>query len=155
MSSYEEILARDGKLVYTNKGVSMMPLIGNGEDMLIISPRPVNTDGSPAPLKKYDVVLYKRGEKYILHRILKVVEENGKREYVICGDNQYRREFGVKDEQIIGVLTGIVRPDGTSVDLDSYVYQDYVHRTCDFFYPRAAGLYCKSRLAAVKRKLSK
>ena len=37
-SSFEEQLARTGKLIYTNKGDSMMPLIKQDRDLLIIEP---------------------------------------------------------------------------------------------------------------------
>ena len=81
MTSFEEIINRDGKLIYTNKGDSMMPLIKEGRDLIIIE----KTQGR---LKKYDVPLYKRDSgQYVLHRILKVREDD----YVICGDNRYCR----------------------------------------------------------------
>ena len=35
-TSFEEILARDGRLFYTNIGDSMMPLIKQGRDLLVI-----------------------------------------------------------------------------------------------------------------------
>lgn len=34
--TFEEVLERDGKLVYTNKGVSMMPLLRQDQDLLVI-----------------------------------------------------------------------------------------------------------------------
>ena len=35
-SSFEEVLGRDGRLVYYNVGDSMMPLIRPGRDLLVI-----------------------------------------------------------------------------------------------------------------------
>ena len=52
-STFEEEIRRTGKLIYTNVGDSMLPIIRQGRDLLIIS----KVEGR---LKKYDVPLYKR-----------------------------------------------------------------------------------------------
>lgn len=125
-STFEEEIQRTGKLVYTNVGDSMLPLIRQGRDLLVIS----RVEGR---LKKYDVPLYKRDSgQYVLHRILKVRDKD----YVICGDNRYHREYGITDRHIIGVLTGIVR-DGREISMKSLPYRLYVHLWCDFFWVRA------------------
>ena len=65
-ATFEEIIQRDGKLIYTNKGNSMMPLIKEGRDLLVIE----RTNGR---LKRFDVPLYKRDTgQYVLHRIMRV-----------------------------------------------------------------------------------
>ena len=116
MTSFEEIINRDGKLIYTNKGDSMMPLIKEGRDLIIIE----KTKGR---LKTYDVPLYKRDSgQYVLHRILKVREDD----YVICGDNRYCREYGITDRHIIGVLTAVVR-SGKEISVNDWRYKLYVH----------------------------
>ena len=131
-STFEEEIRRKGKLVYTNVGDSMLPLIRQGRDILIISA--VN-----GRLKKYDVPLYKRDSgQYVLHRILKVRADD----YVICGDNRWQREYGISDRHIIGVLTGIVR-DGKEISVNDNRYRLYVHLWCDFFYVRAFILMVK------------
>ena len=131
-STFEEEIRRKGKLVYTNVGDSMLPLIRQGRDILIISA--VN-----GRLKKYDVPLYKRDSgQYVLHRILKVRADD----YVICGDNRWQREYGITDRHIIGVLTGIVR-DGKEISVNDKRYRLYVHLWCDFFYVRAFILMVK------------
>ena len=144
ISSYEEQLELYGKLVYPNVGFSMMPLLRQHRDLMIISKRPEGR------LKKYDAVLYKRGGRYILHRILKVRKED----YVICGDHNWRREYGITDEQIIGVLTAFVR-DGVETPVTDKRYLTYVHLWCDFYYIRAAILWCKTLPGRIKRKLIK
>lgn len=131
-STFEEEIRRKGKLVYTNVGDSMLPLIRQGRDLLIISA--VN-----GRLKRYDVPLYKRDSgQYVLHRILKVRADD----YVICGDNRWQREYGITDRHIIGVLTGIVR-DGKEISVNDKRYRLYVHIWCDFFYVRAFILMVK------------
>ena len=99
-STDEEIIAREGKLVYTNVGISMLPLLRQGRDLFIVEKR------GPERLKAGDVVLYRRPpDKYVLHRIVEVREK----EYVILGDNCANREYGITDGDILGVMTGFVR----------------------------------------------
>lgn len=138
-STFEEEINKTGKLIYTNVGDSMMPLIRQGKDLLIIE----KVNGR---LKKYDVPLYKRDSgQYVLHRILKV----RKNDYVICGDNRWGREYGIQDRHIIGVLTGIIR-DGREVSVNDKKYKIYVHLWCDFFWIRAFILRTKH---FIKRRL--
>ena len=123
--NFEQLLAEQGKFVYPNVGTSMMPLLRQHRDLMIIEKRP---DGD---LKKYDAVLYNRDGKYILHRIIAVhpALENGETTYDIIGDNQWHIEKNVKDRQIIGVLTGVVR-DGKTVLVTDPEYLRYVRKKC-------------------------
>lgn len=143
-STFEEQLAKNGKLIYTNKGDSMMPLIKQGRDLLII--KPVH-----GRLKKYDVPLYKRDSgQYVLHRILKV----RKNDYVICGDNRWVKEYGIRDRHIIGVLTAVVR-NGREVSVDNWKYKLYVHLWCGFFPVRELVLKAKAFPKWLKRKVKR
>lgn len=139
--SFEEVLAKDGYLVYTNVGFSMLPLLHQRRDIIEIRRKDPATR-----CKRYDAVLYKRGDKYILHRILKVRPTD----YVICGDNCIWREYGVTDDQILGVLTRVVR-NGKTIYPTDMKYKIYVHLWCDFYYIRAAILYCKKVVRAIGR----
>lgn len=113
-SSFEEELDKKGILVYTNKGNSMYPLIRQGKDVLIIKKCNIR-------LKKMDVPLYKRESgQYVLHRIIKVNEND----YVIRGDNTYSNETGIRDDQILGVLSGVIRSD-KEISVNSFSYKLY------------------------------
>lgn len=95
---FEDVIAEQGRLVYTNVGDSMNPVIREG-DLLVI-------EAVKAPLKVGDVPLYKRDSgQYVLHRIVDI--KKGK--YSMKGDNRTFVEKGITDKHIIGVLTGIVR----------------------------------------------
>lgn len=134
-STFEKEIERTGKLIYTNLGDSMMPIIRQNRDLLIIE----KVNGR---LKKYDVPLYKRDSgQYVLHRILKV----RKNDYVMCGDNRWQKEYGIADRHIIGVLTGIVR-GGKTISMNDKKYRLYVHLWCDFFHVRALILRVKNHL---------
>ncbi len=139
---FEDVLAREGRLIYTNVGGSMLPMLRPKRDLLVIE-RP------NGKLRRYDVPLYKRDSgKYILHRVLKVRKDG----YVLCGDNQWWREYGVTDRQIVGVLTAFVR-DGKEIPVADRWYWLYVHLWCDLFWLRAAILWCRALPGRVRRKL--
>ena len=62
---FEDVLNKDGELIFTNVGYSMYPLIRQREDVLRI----IKSDN----YKKGDIVLYKSEiDHYVLHRILKI-----------------------------------------------------------------------------------
>ena len=111
---FEDVIAEQGRLVYTNVGDSMNPVIREG-DLLVI-------EAVKAPLKVGDVPLYKRNSgQYVLHRIVGI--KNGK--YSMKGDNRTSVETGIRDKHIIGVLTGIVR-NGKTYPVETA--QEYITR---------------------------
>ena len=128
MTSFEEELARSGSIVFTNRGVSMMPLLRQNRDLMVIEKK------GASRCKKYDVILFKRGEKYVLHRILRVRE----RDYYVAGDNCRKGEY-VKESQILGILTQVVR-DGKTVTTEDPAYRRYVRLWCGL-YPVRMGLF--------------
>lgn len=137
--TFEEEITKKGKIIYTNVGDSMMPLIREKKDVLII--KSVN-----GRLKRLDIPLYKRDSgQYVLHRILKVRDND----YVICGDNRYCKETGITDRHIIGILTGVIR-NGKEISTKSLRLRLYAHLWCDFFPLRVFILKGKNFL---KRKL--
>ena len=123
-ASFEEVLDRDGRLVYTNVGISMLPLIREGRDVMIIEKRDASA------VKKYDAVLFRRENvrgrgEYVLHRILKILP-NG--DLFIAGDNCTVGEI-VKPSQILGVLSGIKRGD-KPFNFSGFKYKSYVALWC-------------------------
>lgn len=147
--SFEEILQQQGKLVYTNVGISMMPLLRQRRDLLIIAPKPEGR------LRMWDVPLYRRDNgQYIMHRVLWV----RRNDYVMCGDNQWTLEFGVTDRNIIGVLEAVnrdgkllqVRPTAEHPRI-SLRYRAYVFLWCFFFPIRAILLYIKYKSYQLER----
>ncbi len=128
-SSFEELLKTEGRLIYSNVGDSMWPLIREGRDLLVIERR-------PGRLRRYDVPLYRRDSgQCVLHRVLQVREND----YVICGDNRWAKEYGVTDRQILGVLTAVIR-DGKEVPVTDRRYRLYVRVWCGLFPLRAFAL---------------
>ena len=124
----------------------MYPLLRQRRDIIEIRKK------EPGRCKKYDVVLYKRGEKYILHRILRVLPDG----YLIAGDNNTFLERDITDARILGVMKRVVR-DGKDIYMDDPKYRLYVHLWCDFYPVRMAILrairWVRRPLSWVKHKL--
>lgn len=100
---FRAILDGGGVFTLHPRGDSMRPTIVPGRDSVSI----VKWDGRA---ELYDILFYKRPDgQFVLHRVLGI-EKDG---FTMCGDNQILLESGVKEEQIIGTVTEICRPDGT------------------------------------------
>ena len=141
--SIEEGLKKNWYHASTTSGYSMYPLLRDRRDNIVVRP-------CSGRLKKYDVPLYKRGNEYVLHRIIKVLPDG----YVICGDNCINKEYNIKDENILGVLTEVYR-NNKKINMDGLPYKIYV-RMCRFFYPlRVAYKKTLCLLSSVKHKLFK
>lgn len=136
------MLEKNGYLVYTVVGMSMEPLLKQRRDIVDIRAKGAER------FRRYDVVLYKSAGRYVLHRILKVRPDD----YVIAGDHNTFLEYGITDEQILGVMTRIFR-DGKERPLNSWKYRLYVHLWCDFYPVRMAILRAKALARRAKRKL--
>lgn len=142
-ATFEELLEQNGYFVYTNEGRSMMPLLRRHKDVIEIHKK------GTEHCKKYDVVLYKRGNRYILHRILEVLPDG---KYIIAGDNECFLEKDIADDQILGVMTRVIR-DGKTINMDDKSYLTYVHLWCDA-YPVRMGILKAGRMAkALLRKM--
>jgi hypothetical protein len=135
--TFEEELARSGKLVYTNVGVSMMPLLREGRDVMLIEAC------DESMLHCYDAVLFKRHGvsgrgAYVLHRILKVLP-GGK--YWIVGDNCITGEV-VDGKDILGILTQVQRGGKKIIRNTDFSYRMYVFFWCRPYHLRFFILRC-------------
>ena len=98
MPLFRERLEAGQKIRFSPRGISMLPMLRQGKDSVVLSPL-------PEVLRKYDLPLYQRSDgKYILHRIVSVGQT-----YTCIGDNQYSYEPGVRREQMIALVTSFTR----------------------------------------------
>ncbi len=117
LKNYEEYLRENGTLTYTFSGVSMMPMLKQGRDLFTVREKTAER------CQKYDVVLYRRPPgHYVLHRVVEVREND----YVILGDNCFAKEYGIRDEDILGVMTEFVRK-GRTISVKDRGYRFYAH----------------------------
>lgn len=113
MPLIRERLAAGQSVCFSPKGISMLPMLRQGVDTVTLSP-------ITAPLKKYDLPLYQRDSgKYVLHRIVGVGDT-----LTCAGDNQVVLERGLRQEQMIGVVTAFTR-GGKTHTVDERGYRLY------------------------------
>ena len=132
----------EGKSVcFTPTGASMMPLLRHNMDSVVLSP-------AHDTLAIYDIALYQRDNgDYVLHRMVgtSVIAGESSVTYTMLGDNQFAKEYGIRDDQIIGVVTEFTR-DGRVHKVDEIGYKAY----CRVWYHSRQFRYFLKR---VKRKL--
>lgn len=112
IKSVETVIAEKGYVVISTSGISMMPMLRDRKDTSEIR----KLTKKP---KKYDVVLFRKGTKLVLHRIIKETPDG----YIIRGDNSYEKDT-VKSESLIGVLYSFTRKgkQHTAKDLSYRIY---------------------------------
>lgn len=136
----EQYLSENGTLTYSNKGTSMMPLLREGKDMFTLRRKGAER------CRAGDVVLYKRPPKdYVLHRVVEVREND----YVILGDNCVTYEYGIKDSDILGVMTGFIR-GGREYRVESPGYRLY---TFIILHTKGIRIFTRRALSWALRKL--
>lgn len=95
----EGVLRREGVFVSTTVGVSMLPMLRNRRDTIVVRPL-----AAGERLRVGDVPLYRAGGRYVLHRVVGVHDGW----YAIRGDNCITTEH-VRDEQVLGRLEEFYR----------------------------------------------
>ena len=110
----EETLKSGGTFEIAVKGTSMLPLLVEGRDTVVLG-------AVSEPLKKDDIPFYRRPDgAYVLHRVRRA--EDGV--YTMCGDNQWVEETGVLHSQVIGKVISI-RRKGREFPVASKRYRFY------------------------------
>ena len=138
----EEVLLNNGKYVGPTVGVSMLPMLKNRRDSIIVLPKTER-------LKPLDVALYRRGKDYVLHRVLSVTEEG----YIIRGDNCYADEI-VPEEAVIGVLSEFYRKDKHILCTDEK-YLRYAKRRIKNYPIRRVLMRFRWTLGSIRRRVLK
>ena len=112
-----EKLEMGGTVTFTPNGTSMLPMLRDGKDIVVLK----KPEGR---LHLFDVPLYRRENgQFVLHRVIDFGKDGS---YVMCGDNQFSKEKGIKDGQILAVMTGFHRK-GKAYTPNSLRYRAYVN----------------------------
>ena len=136
MPLFRERLAAGQQVRFSPMGTSMLPMLRQGRDSVVLSP-------APERLKKYDLPLYRRDSgAYVLHRVTGVGET-----YTCIGDNQFVYETGVRRDQIIAVVTGF-RRRGHDHTVTDPGYRLYCHL---WHHSRTLRHFCLRVLRWIKR----
>lgn len=113
MPLIREQLAAGKRVKFAPRGTSMLPMLRQGVDSVILSPL-------PDQLKKYDIALYQRENgQFVLHRVIKAGEC-----YTCMGDNQFVPEHGLRHEQMIGLVTAFCR-EKRQIPVTAFSYRVY------------------------------
>lgn len=101
-----------------NGGIVQLPITGTSMNPLLYWGRDTVELMKCESAQKYDIIFYRRDDgHFVLHRIVGKNEKG----YILCGDNQVKKEYGITDSHIIGVVTNITRKNKTfSVNKLSY-----------------------------------
>ena len=142
----EEVLASGGEFRMYPKGTSMLPLIVQTRDSVVLKRN--FEDGA----KKHDIAFYRRRNgQFVLHRVMDICDDGT---YTMCGDNQTELEKGIEQEQIIAYVAGIYRKD-SFVDINGGAYKTYVFWWCLMPVRRIGFLLMriKWKLAGIYRRI--
>lgn len=121
MPTIKAQLQSGGSVRFSPNGTSMLPMLRQGVDTVVLSPLPQR-------LKPYDLPLYQRDNgQYVLHRIVAVNDGV----YTCIGDNQFDLEYGVRHDQMIGIVTEFYRrtKECSTNSLSHRIYCRFWHRT--------------------------
>lgn len=75
--------------------------------------------------------------------------------YVLCGDNQYRKEYGVQPEQILAALTGFYRGNQYIDCEKNKKYKQYVKLWCSPLFPRRCAVWAVKAVMKIRSRASK
>lgn len=138
----KEQLENGGTVKIPITGTSMLPLLVQGRDFVVLK--------SCEKAEINDIIFYRRDNgAFVLHRIIGIDDKG----YILCGDNQWVKEYGIKDHNIIGVVTEIHR-DGKTIEINDKKYVKYYKRWLRLFPVRKPLIRILTILRAIKRKMS-
>lgn len=131
-----EQIALGGSVRIAPRGTSMLPMLRYGMDTVVLSP-------VPERLRKYDIPFYRRDNgQFVLHRIVAVGDA-----YTCIGDNQFELEHGVRQDQVIAVVTSFNR-GGREISVTNLGYRCY----CRFWhYSRPVRRFWRRVLSWLRR----
>lgn len=139
MPLIRESLALGQSVKLSPRGVSMLPMLRQGIDRVVLSP-------IQGPLSKYDLPLYRRDDgHYVLHRIVKTGDT-----LTCVGDNQFALERGLRHDQMIAVVTSFYRGE-REIRVDSLGYRCY----CRFWHYSRPVRYVWRRGKGLLRRILK
>lgn len=110
------VLQQGKQVIFYVKGNSMYPFLQNNSDRVLLR-QPCQEELVPGA-----IVLFRYGEQYLLHRIIR--KENDF--FVMRGDNCKLTQCEiVHSKKIVGIVKRVIRQNKTYIDSTSYIYRLY------------------------------
>ena len=139
VQTIERVLLDTGVYVGVLSGKSMQPTITERIDTVVVKRK---TD----KLQLLDVALFKRDGEYVLHRVVKVLEDG----YLMRGDNCYTDEW-VEETEVLGVLTEFFKGEKRILCTDND-YLRLVKRRMRFYPLRRFFVHLKAYIYRIFKK---
>ena len=135
-----EQLDRGSSVRIYPRGTSMLPMIREGLDSVVLS-------SVPERPSKYDVMLYQRKNgQYVLHRLVGVGDK-----YDFLGDNQFCVERGITHEQLIARVSSVSRGE-KQIGVDQPSYKLFCRI---WYYSRFIRRVCRRSMELIRRAINK
>lgn len=107
-----EVLGSGGEFRLFPKGTSMMPLLRQGTDSVILV--------SPDKMRKGDIYLFRRQNgDFVLHRLIQIEKDDT---LSFRGDNQAVLECGIRREQVLARVLKVLKGE-KEVNSRSFLYR--------------------------------
>lgn len=113
----EESLQHGKSVRFKVNGVSMSPIIRNGEDSVTVVP--ISEWGM---LELYNIILFKYNGVHILHRVIAISDNST---ILTRGDGSYYAEEQCTLKEVVGVVSAIHRYGGKTINPNSSGYRLY------------------------------
>ena len=95
----KEVIESGGEFRLYPRGTSMLPLLRQGKDSVILV--------APQKPQKRDILFYKRANgQFVLHRVVGIAKDGS---CIMCGDNQSELEKGITADMIIASVSAIYK----------------------------------------------
>jgi hypothetical protein len=141
MQIIAEKLEAGGSVTFNPKGTSMLPMLRDGDDTVVLS-KPKGR------LHLFDLPLYRRKDgSYVLHRVVNFGSDGS---YTMCGDNQFAVEKGITDDDVIGVVTAFYRK-GKPYTVDSMKYRKPLRKVIASTVSRSKNAFSKLKTKKGKK----
>ena len=107
----KEVIESGGTFRIFPRGISMLPLIKEGEDEIVL--------GAVDKINIGDVLFYQRENgDFVLHRLINIHRGT----LIMCGDNQRALERGIKPQQVLAKMVGYCKKGQFhSIDEPEYI----------------------------------
>lgn len=93
-----EVIAQGGSFRFYPRGTSMLPMLVEGEDSVLLA--------AAKDIAVGDVLFYRRDNgAFVLHRLIDLHGDK----LTMCGDHQRALEYGVRREQVLARLVGFYK----------------------------------------------
>lgn len=140
-SDLSAALSARGKIAYSFQGASMLPLLMEGRDVVLVEKK--GEERCP----RLSIIVFKQSDGQLtMHRIVRVLPGG----YITAGDHCTEAEK-ITENQVIGIVREVSR-EGKTVRLDSRGQKIYAHLVGDLYRGRMLAVRLIRKIKRIFRK---